>query len=795
MVTPASPIGQPSPDGQLILGRYRITARLGAGGMGEVYRARDTNLERDVAIKILPASADEDDDARKRFRREAKTLCRLNHPNIAVLHDFVTEAGRDYLVMEFIDGISLDDKLAAGAIPEREVLRLGIQLAEGVAAAHERGIIHGDLKPANLRVTPDGWLKVLDFGLARQIASLRGDAVSQTLSQIGGVAGTLRYMAPEQVEGKPLDPRSDIFALGAILYEMATGQAPLQAETTAALVEAILHKAPAPPRRLNTAVSPRLEDVILKCLEKEPENRYQSAKEIAIDLRRLAPTSMVTELPAPKPRLPLRNAAIGALAAVVIVGAFLGVGAVRRRIEIGSSPAHTIAVLPLRNMSGDSAQDFFAEGMTEAVTADLARMESLQVISHSTAMQYADSKKPIPEIARDLNADTLVEGSVQRVGERVRITAELIRASSDRHLWANSYERDAHDILSLEDEVSSAIAEQIARRLGVPGPAALPKTTASVDPQAYETYLKANYFLDRWDLSKSIDYLNEAIKLDPNYAPSYAQLARAYFFLAFGEAIPPKEGWGKVKDAATLALAKDDRLPEAHGAMALAKMNLDWDFAGAEREFQRALQLNPNEADIRHDYAHYLAAMGRMQDSEQESRRALDLNPMGDSLVGCLCWHSFSARNYDQSIELAQKVLTANPDDPWELSILGWDYEQKGKYDEAITAFKHASDASKGEGLYVASLGHAYAVSGRRNAAEQVLNTLLSQRNKRYVSAFDIAVIYIGLGDKDKAFEWLDKAVDERSTFLVYSRWEPRLDPLRSDPRFNQLLSRIGLPQ
>jgi TolB-like protein/Tfp pilus assembly protein PilF len=481
---------------------------------------------------------------------------------------------------------------------------------------------------------------------------------------------------------------------------------------------------------------------------------------------------------------------------VLVVAGLFAIGADRLgALWFGSSgPVRTLAVLPLRNLSGDPAQDYFADGVTEALTTDLARMESLQVISVTSAMQYKAAKKPLPAIARELKADVIVEGSVERSGNQVRITAQLIRAATDKHLWAETYERDSHDILALQDEVASAIAQQIETRLGGPKPSTPPKVV-TVNPEAYETYLQANYYFDNQQLPKSIDYYNQAVKLDPNYAPTYAHMAGAYFFLAFFGALSPQEGWGNVKQMATLAIEKDESIPEAHGALALAKMHYDWDFAGAEREFKRGLELNPNDADIRHEYAHYLMAMGRVAESMAESRRAVELDPIGTSLTSCLCWHSFAARNYDDAVRLATQFLSSQPNNAWEHTILGWTYEQKRMPDEATAQFQKAVGATQGRAFFLAALGHAYAVAGRRSDAEQVLQTLSQRANKSYVSAFDVATIYAGLGEKDTAFAWLEKAAAERSSFLVYSKWEPRLDPLRSDPRFNQLLKRIGLPE
>lgn len=481
------------------------------------------------------------------------------------------------------------------------------------------------------------------------------------------------------------------------------------------------------------------------------------------------------------------------MVAMVAVAVIANPGHWRERL-FGSSggPVRTIVVLPLKNLSGDAGQDYFADGMTEALTTGLARIESLQVISRTSAMQYKAAKKSLPAIARELHADAAVEGSVQRSGSRVRVTAQLVRASDDRHLWADTYERDFRDVLALQDDVASDIAKQIESRLGGPKPAPAPKTQA-VNSEAYENYLRANYYLDSFDLQKSIDYFHQAIKLDPNYAPAYAHMAQAYSFLAFFGAVSPSEGWGKAKEAAILALQKDERLPEGHGALALAKLHYDWDFVGAEQEFKRALELNPSDADVRHDHAHYLMAMGRLADSEAESKRAVELDPVGDGLKSCLCWHSFAARDYDQSVRLAEKFLRSQPDDPWERTILGWTYEQKRMHEQAVEEFKRAVEVTKGEPFFLAPLGHAYALAGNRREAERVLQTLSDRAKKSYVSPFDLALIYAALGEKDKAFGLLEKAVAERSTFLVYSKWEPRLDPLRSDPRFQDLLRRIGL--
>jgi len=541
-----------------------------------------------------------------------------------------------------------------------------------------------------------------------------------------------------------------------------------------------------------------------KYIETVPKRGYRfvaSVQKLAAESVEQAPAEMLscegegakTVTSTTRRRIALVSAVLAATAMVLLV--WLDPGEWRARLFGGPArPVRTIAVLPLQNLSGDTAQDYLADGMTEALTTDLARMESLQVISRTSAIQYKAAKKSLPVIARELNADAVVEGSVQRSGDRVRVTAQLVRASDDRHLWANTFERDFPDVLALQDEVASAIAKQVESRLGGPRPAPPPNVQA-VNIEAYENYLRANYYFDNFDLQKSIDYYRQAIKLDPNYAPAYAHMAEAYSFLAFFGAVSPSEGWGKVKEAASLAVQKDERLPEGHGALALAKLHYDWDFPGAEQEFKRALELNPSDADVRHEHAHYLMAMGRLAESEAESRRAVELDPVGDGLNSCLCWHSFAARDYDEAVRLAAKFLKSQPDDPWEHTILGWTYEQKRMPEQAVAEFKKAVEATNGDPFYVAALGHAYALGGDRRGAEKVLLTLSDRAKKSYVSPFDLALIYIALGEKEKAFALLDKAVAEHSTFLVYTKWEPRLDPLRSDPRFQDLLRRIGLPR
>ena len=793
-------MASPGPIVGRTLGHYRIVEQIGAGGMGVVYRAHDERLERDVALKVLPPGTLADDSARKRFRKEGLALSRLNHPNIATVHDFDTQEGIDFLVTELVPGLTLDKKLAAGPLPENAVLQIGLQLADGLGAAHREGVVHRDLKPGNLRLTPEGRLKILDFGLAKRVDPADQATVTQSFAEQRGPAGTLAYMAPEQLKGEKVDTRADLWAAGVVLYELATGQRPFRGKTATAVADEIFHTSPPMPPK----VSSGLTHIILKCLEKDPEKRYQSAKELAVDLRRLS-TPGVTTVPKRKalsrPRPIVIAGAVIALVAIA-VGLVLGlnVGGWRGRLLRGTAIGRieSVAVLPLQNLSGDAGQDYFADGMTEELTADLAQLTSLRVISRSSMMLYKGAKKSLPQIARELNVDAIVEGSVQRAGDRVRITAQLIYAPTDRHLWARTYERDLHDILSLQDEVAQAIVREVGGQLNPQRQIQL-DVPRRVKPEAYEAYLRGSSYLDNGDLQKAIDYFNHAIKLDPDYAPPYAGSADAYYMLGFYNILPPNVAFAKMRDAALRALEKDEKLSDGHDALALVRLHYDWDWEGAEKEFKRALELNPNDANSRHDYAHFLLAMGRTEESVAESNRAVELDPLDTVLTACLCWHRYSAHQYPESVAQALKAIQREPNLDWTHIILGWDYEQQSKFDDAIAEFQKAlklsGASSGGDELALAALGHALAAAGKRQQAEDVLAELRKRTQQGgYVSAFDVAVIYTGLGDKNKAFEWLQKAVEERSSFLIYSRWEPRLDPLRSDPRFPILLRRIGLP-
>ncbi|TFG58365.1 MAG: hypothetical protein E4H35_01245 [Candidatus Aminicenantes bacterium] len=780
------------------LGQYRIVEKIGAGGMGVVYRARDERLERDVALKVLPAGALADEESRKRFRREALALSKLNHPNIATIHDFNTERNMDFLAMEYISGITLSEKSLAGAMPEAEVIALGKQAAEALEAAHEQGIIHRDLKPGNIMVTPKGLLKVLDFGLAKLFHP--AETIDKTLTLTGslGLTGTLPYMAPEQLDGREVDARTDIHALGAILHELVTGKKPFPQETASEIMRAILDKPPELVRSLGAHISEGLERVIFKCLEKEPADRYASAKELVADLKRLE-TGDLTALVAGKPRrrakrrlwqrpLPVGLLALG-LAGLVFI---LNIGGVRGLLtgRTRAPQVQSLAVLPLENLSGDPAQDYFTEGITDALITELGQISALQVKSRTSVMQYKKTGKPLPQIAKELNADMVVEGSVLRVGDKMRITARLINPAEDRQLWVKSYERDIGGFLVLQSEIAQDITRQIGIRLREEKSFRSAKRK-TVNPQALDAYLKGVYSGDN-------EYFNQAIKLDPDFALAYLEIAKSYFFGGLLGDVPPREAFLAMKQAALKALEKDDTLGEAHGYLAVAWLHYDLDWPEAEKEFKRALELNPSLAMIHHLFAHFLMALDRTEESMTEVKLASELDPFANPNHLCSGWHCFSTAGYDEAIELARKDIQTNPKDAWAHVTLGMAYEQKFLIKEAIVEFQNAVDNWPGNFLPVADLGHAYGIAGKKKEAREILEKLLAEKlleksKRTFVSAYDIAAVYVGLGEKDQAFEWLSRAVEERSGFLVYIKCDRRFDGLRPDPRYENLLKNIGL--
>lgn len=772
--------------------RYRVLERIGAGGMGEVYRAYDHRLKREVAIKMLPQGVDAF--VRKSLRKEASVLSKLTHPNIETLFDFDDQEGSEFMVVEYVPGITLSDQLAKGPLTEKEVARLGVQLASGLAAAHAQRVVHRDLKPSNLRITSDHRLKILDFGVAKLLKAASPSETESTTSTSGdqGLAGTVAYMAPEQLRNEATDARTDIYAAGEILYEMATGQRPFAEVQMPGLIDAMLHKPPAPPRALNPRLSPEMERIIIKCMQKEPENRYQSAQELEVDLRQLAgPDAVKTVERAPTSNW--RRASLGAVAVLALTITLLGlnVGGWRNRL-LGANRQpqfESLAVLPLTNLSGNVDQDYFADGITEELITTLAKISSLRVISRTSVMQYKGTRKSVPQIAAELHVDAVVEGSVQRSGDRVRITAQLIRADTDQHLWAESYERNLRDVLTLRSEMASAIANQIQIKLTSQERARLGGAYA-VNPEAYENYLKGRFYWHRrgTEAARSLYYFEQAIAADPNYAPGYAGLADYYWA---ADNLPPQTAIPKAREYAMKALQIDDTLAEAHTALAAIRFYGEWDWPAAQQEFNRALQVNPNQAEARRMYAVYLAALGRSGESLAEIRRAQELDPLSESIQGTAGWVFYFSRQYDHAIEQCRIAVGLDSNSAAAHDCLGTAYLAEGMHEQAISECETAVRVSGNVPDRMADLARAYALAGEQAQAQKLLAQLRDLAAKRYVSPYFFAIVYASLGDRDGALSSLQKAYDERSGGVIWIKSEPTFDGLRGEPRFQDLLRRL----
>ena len=784
------------------LGHFRVVEKIGAGGMGVVYRAHDEQLDRDVAIKVLPAGSFRDPSARARLLREARTASKLNHPHICTIHEVGEAEGQAYIAMELVEGQALSARLAGGALPVEQVLRYGLQLADAVAHAHERGIIHRDLKSANVIITPEGRAKVLDFGLAKRLSGEEvAEATTQTMDSLtgpGAVVGTLAYMAPEQLRGQPADARSDVWALGVVLYEMAAGQRPFQGKTGFELSSAILSQPPPP---LPPAVPSELWPVTERCLVKEPGQRYQRAGEVRAALEAVQSGAAIPAWPAWKYALSRRRwlALAAALAAVLAVVAALDVGGLRGRLLGGAATPQlrSVAVLPLANLSGDPQQDYFAEGMHDALITDLAKLSGLQrVIARRSVLRYQKTDKPLRQIARELGVDALITGSVVREGDRVRITAQLINAATEEQVWAERYERELRGVLSLQNEIVAAVAREVKLRL-TPQEQARLASARPVNPEAYEAYLKGRFHADklsREELNTGLRYFQLALEKDPNYALAYVGIAYVWQMLGDAGFLPPRETVPKWKAAMEKALALDDTLAEAHASLGSYRFLREWDWAAGEREYRRAIQLNPNYAEAHFAYSDFLMVMGRTEEWKAEIQRSLELDPLSFFFECFYGWHLVYVRRYDEAIGVFRKVLAAQPGFSSAHMGLWGAFYKKGMYQEALAAAKKFF-AVLGDREVVESLDRAGAEAGYRGAMKRAGDALAARSERSHVPGVRIARVYAHAGENDRALDWLEKAYERRETPMVHIGVGWDWDGLRSEPRFQSLLRRMKLPQ
>jgi serine/threonine-protein kinase len=812
---------------------YRVLSLIGAGGMGEVYLAEDMQLGRKVALKFLPAHFTQDKGHLRRFEQEARAVAALSHPSVCTIHEVVeTGEGRHCIVMEYVEGVTLRERITEGRMKVGEALDAAIQVASALAAAHEAGIVHRDIKPENLMLRRDGYVKILDFGLAklteRQAADADAEAhrISMVNTSPGVVMGTANYMSPEQARGLPVDARTDVWSLGVVLYELVAGQQPFDGATPTDVIISIAEREPVPLTRRAPEIPTQLERIVKKALAKDREERYQRAKDLLIDLKGLR-HELAIEAEVERYKQPTQSSGPATTASnrQAITSRFFPLGLTRNRILIltaflgmliiaglvsalvfrkSSTPApqieiKSLAVLPLENLSGDTAQDYFADGLTDALIGDLAKIGELRVISRTSSMHFKGTKKSLPEIAGELKVEAVVEGTVQRSGERVRIRVQLIHAASDRHLWAETYERDVRDVLDLQSEIAQAIAREVQIQT-TPADEARLTPSHPVNPKAFDDYLQGRYLY--WNrrteenLRKAIEYFQSAIREDPAYAPAYAGLADCHNALGSvaQSALPPMEARRRAEEAAVKALEIDPALAEAHSALGSVK-HFNWDWDAAEREFKLAIELNPNYAQAHSFYAGYLMSRGRVEESLAASNRARELDPFSLSISVHRGFLLGNARHYDEASEQLRRVIAMDPNHYQAYWFLGFIYAFNGQLNEAIAASEKAVTLSARAPGALGMLGLVYGLAGRQGEATKVLNELLELNEHRYVTPAAVAYVYIGLGNKDQAFAWLEKAYQERTNYIPWLKVNPIVDALRSDARFADLVRRVGLPQ
>lgn len=771
--------------------------------MGEVYRALDTRLDRQVAIKVLTEHLSENRGALQRFEREAKAIAALTHSNIVAVHDYGTHEEVSYVVTELLEGETLRRRIRAAEIPWRKAIEIGAAIADGLATAHSHGIVHRDLKPENIFVTGDGRVKILDFGLAHVQTAGRGEEEEAIPTEAlhtepGVVMGTVGYMSPEQVRGQVAGPASDIFSLGCILYEMITGRRAFLRDTPPETMTAIMREQPTEVSETGRRVPNELTRLVYRCLEKVPGERFQSASDLAFALRALS-TSLSLDFSAP--HAPLRARRGLQLAAAVLAGVALlaGIVLLSRHARISFAPAaatiDSIAVLPFASSQSDPGSDYLGDGITDSLIQSLSQIPDLKVMSHAAVARYKDRPINPQQVGRELNVKAVLTGRLTQRGDKIEISTELVDARDTSHLWGDQYDETMSNIFNVQNEIARHIADRL--RLRLTGERQKRVTRHPTEsPEAYKAYLQGRYYWNKRTgegLKKSIGFFEQAIAADPGYALAYAGLADTYALLGPYGVLPPAEAAPRARAAATKALEIDPALAEAYTSLAVVTYRYYWQWGKAEEEFRRAVELNPNYATGHEWYGEYLTIVGRFDDGLEELRKAAELDPLSLIIHNDVATSLLLARKYDRAIEEYRKTLELEPDFPLTLTLLGSAYAAKGDYGRAIPYFKKAI-AIDDFADFQAFLGQAEGASGNRIEADRILAQLKAQGTRRYVSPVGIAVVYLGMGDKPQAMEWLEKGYAERADWLVYLRTEPVFDSLRSDPRFQDLLHRLGHP-
>ena len=775
--------------------RYEIVAPLGAGGMGEVYRARDARLHREVAVKVLPQRLAQDPSALGRFEREARSLAALSHPHIVAIHDFGVHEGLTYAVMELLEGETLRQRLHRGTFGWGEAVNLGVQMAEGLAAAHSKGVVHRDLKPENVILSRSGTLKILDFGLARTDAAPppSDETPTSAPTQPGVVLGTLSYMSPEQARGQAVDPRGDIFALGCVLYEMLAGHPPFARPTTADTVAALLTSAPADLAAGPTPVPPALEQAVLRALEKEPDSRFQSAQDLAFALRMISgvtrPGSAPFHVPVAAPR---RRRGVWIAAAVVLlaVAAWLAWPSRGRPAAVGS-----LAVLPFANEGGDAELDYLGDGIAESLIHDLSQLPDVRVMARSTVFRYRGPDLEARRAGRELKVDAVLTGRVIPRGDSLTVEAELVDVASGTRLWGERYQGPFDDVVRVPEDVARQISSTLRLRLTQEQQARLDRPETA-DPEAYRLYLKGRFHWNKRTAEgfrKGIELFEQASARDRTYALPQVGLADSFALMAAYSVRPPGEAMTRARAAAQRALELDESLAEAHASLGLVKLLHDWEWDEAERRFRRALELKPGLATAHHWFAEFFMARGRAEEALAELQRAEDLDPLSVILPTDRCRALFFARRYPEALASCRRALDADAAFVPALITQGWVLEETGRHAEALAAFRDVERLLGNDPHARTLIARSTALAGDAPGARRMLAEVEEEARKRYISPYSLALVHAALGEKDAAFRELDRALAERSSWMTYLAVNPRLDALRGDPRFADALERVGL--